>query len=340
MNEIIIGTLGGTIAMVEEQKGVGALPRLDAAALLRSVPSFSHEAGVRAESLLQLPSASLSLKDVLSVLDWCRRAAGESPAGIVLTQGTDTLEEVAYLLDLFWDSDVPLVVTGAMRTPMTPGADGPSNLLRALETARDPASRGRGVLVVMNDTIHSPRWVTKADALAADAFRSPDGGILGRVVEGWPCYFAAPATRETLPMPARRDHEVALVTSVLGQSPDLLRHALSSGHYAGVVVAAFGAGHVAAADAELVGEWTGRLPVVIASRTGGGSTASATYGFVGSEVDLAARGALLAGWLSPFKARILLWAIIASQQEDDAVRALFMSRTGPQVSFPSPRRQL
>ncbi len=328
MAQIIIGTLGGTIAMVEQEAGVGALPKLDAAALLRSIPSFHHEDGVRAETLLQLPSASLSLKDALRVLDWCRAAASENPAGIVLTQGTDTLEEIAYLLDLFWDSDVPLVVTGAMRTPMTAGADGPSNLLRALETARHEASRGRGVLVVMNDTIHAARRVAKADALAVDAFRSPDGGVLGRMVEGRPCYFSAPEARGALPLPVRRDHDVALVTCALGLSNDLLRHALSSDNYAGVIVAAFGAGHVAAADAELIGEWTSRLPIIIASRTGGGSTATATYGFVGSEVDLAARGALLAGWLSPFKARILLWALLASQTEDEKLRSLFQERTG------------
>lgn len=328
MGQIIIGTLGGTIAMVEQEAGAGALPKLDAAALLRSIPAFHHEDGVRAETLLQLPSASLGLKDVLEVLDWCRRAASENPDGIVLTQGTDTLEEVAYLLDLYWDSDVPLVVTGAMRTPMSAGADGPSNLLRALETARHETSRGRGVLVVMNDTIHAARRVAKTDALSVEAFRSADGGALGRIVEGRPCYFSAPQARAVLPPPLRRDHDVALVTCALGQSNELLRHALSSGHYAGVVVAAFGAGHVAAADAELIGEWTKKLPVIIASRTGGGSTATATYGFVGSEVDLAARDALLAGWLSPYKARILLWALLATQMEDDQLRSFFQARTG------------
>src|SRR5690606_6148573 len=112
MGEILVGSLGGTIAMVEESEGGGALPRLGAEALLRSIPAFRHDDGVRAESLLQLPSASLGLRDVLFVLDWCRAAAKEKPDGIVLTQGTDTLEEVAFLLDLFWDSDMPLVVTG------------------------------------------------------------------------------------------------------------------------------------------------------------------------------------------------------------------------------------
>lgn len=326
MGEIVIGSLGGTIAMVEEREGGGVLPRLNAEALLRSIPTFRHPDGVRAESLLQLPSASLGLKDVLSVLDWCRAAAQEKPDGIVLTQGTDTLEEVAFLLDLFWDSDVPLAVTGAMRTPTAAGADGPANLLCALQTVRDPASRARGVVVVMNDTIHAPRWVTKSDALAVDAFRSPDRGILGRMVEGRPCYFAPPVSRKNLPMPKRRDHEVALVTSTLGADPHLLRHVLSCGRYAGVVIAAFGAGHVAAVDAEIIGEWPGRLPIAIASRTGQGSTAATTYGFVGSEIDLAARGAMLAGWLSPLKARILLWALIASGADDDAVRALFRSR--------------
>jgi len=150
------------------------------------------DAGCRdlAESLLQLPSASLSFDHLLECLRWAEAKVDAGAVGVVLTQGTDTLEETAFFLDLYWDRPQPLILTGAMRTPAAVSADGPGNLLAAVQTAIAPGSRGRGVLVVMNDTIHAARWVSKADALSLHAFVSPDGGAAGRLVEGRPGVFS------------------------------------------------------------------------------------------------------------------------------------------------------
>ena len=328
MVNLVIVSLGGTIAMVEGKQGEGVTPSLSAKALLASIPGFRHEGSIEAETVLQLPSASLTLADVVKVLEWCRAKVEAGAGGIVLTQGTDTLEEVSFLLDLFWTSDAPLVMTGAMRHPASAGADGPANLQAALQVASAPESRGRGVLVVMNDVIHAARWVSKADALSVQAFVSVDGGIQGRIIENKPAYFHPPQARSPLPGPVGSDHKVGLMVCSLGSETDLIEHAATAGNYTGLVLAGFGAGHVSAKDADVIGRHTSRLPIIVASRTGGGRTAAATYGFPGSEMDLAKRGAWLAGWLSPVKARILLWAISASGLDSKDWRSQFEMRTG------------
>ncbi len=238
---------------------------------------------------------------------------------MVLVQGTDTLEETAYLLDLFWDKPQPLVVTGAMRSPQRAGSDGPANLMAAVTTAAAPASRGLGVLVVMNDEIHAAARVAKTDSMAVEAFRSPVFGPLGRLVEGTPVYGNRPGRHPALEGPVgTASTRVALLITHLGDDGELLRLVTSAG-YDGVVLASLGVGHVPTEVAEAVSVAAARMPVVFASRTGGGTTARETYGFVGSERDLLGRGAIGAGWLTPVKARLLLWTLLAQGRERDEI---------------------
>lgn len=157
MSLISIGTLGGTIAMVEGGSGGGVVPTLTADALIAAVPQIRNYAQIKAQSLFQLPSPSLKFRHGLEVIGWAENEVKSGADGIVLTQGTDTLEEMAFLLDLLWEHPQPLVLTGAMRSPRAPGADGPANLVAAVLTAASRLSRERGVLVAMNDTIHAAR---------------------------------------------------------------------------------------------------------------------------------------------------------------------------------------
>ena len=307
---VAVGSLGGTIAMTSET-GSGVTPTLRADDLLAAVPGLADVADLEAVTLAMLPSASLGHDDCESALVWARRAVDGGAAGVVLVQGTDTLEETAYLVDLFWDRPEPLVVTGAMRSPQRAGTDGPANLVAAVTTAAAPASRDLGVLVVMNDEIHAAARVAKTDSMDVAAFRSPVFGPLGRLVEGRPAYGNRPARHHALAAAAGpgASPRVALLATHLGDDGALVRLAVEAG-YDGVVVAALGVGHVSTAVAEAVGAASERLPVVFASRTGGGPTARETYGFAGSERDLVSRGALPAGWLTPVKARLLLWALL------------------------------
>jgi len=313
---IAIASLGGTISMTPDAASGGVVPRLDAAQLVASVSGLGDVAHITATSLFQLPSAAIAPAHVSAALHWAEQQIDETGAqGVVLTQGTDTIEETAFLLDLYWRREEPLVVVGAMRAPQSAGADGPANLLAGVRVAAAPPSRGRGVLVVLNDTVHAARWVRKRHSMLVQAFASPETGPLGMVVEGQARYFQ-PAHRWTPPLPPimHAQRRVALLQTWLGDDGELTELARQAG-YDGLVIAGAGAGHVPFAYAERFDALCAALPVVVAGRTGAGPTAHATYGYVGSEIDLARRGALVAGWLSPIKARILLWALLASGVE-------------------------
>lgn len=307
---VAIGALGGTIASTSDD-GTEVVPTLSAAALAAAVPGLEETATVRAETLASLPSPSLDEPTVLRTLAWAQAAVDAGAQGVVITQGTDTLEESAYLLDLFWDRPEPLVVTGAMRSPQAAGADGPANMLSAVRGALAPGSRERGVLVAFDDELHQARWVAKTDSMSTSAFRSTGFGPIGRCVEGEVVYGVPPGRVPALrlsPGQEAGDPRVPLVATYLGDDGYVL-DAIRADDVDGVVVAGFGAGHVSARTAEAVGRLARQVPVVFASRTGSGPTGRAMYGYPGSEIDLLARGAVGAGWLSPVKARLLLWAL-------------------------------
>lgn len=315
--KLSIGALGGTVSMQVKHEGKGVTPALTAEAMLASLPELSKLAHIHVETLCLLPSASLDFEQLLTALRWAKAQVEQGATGVVLTQGTDTLEESAYFLDLLWDLDAPLVMTGAMRSASHIGADGPANVMAAIQIALDEGSCRRGVQVVMNDQIHAAAWVRKSDALALDAFTSPLFGPVGVMVEGQVRYLRGVHERVTLPQPSKTDHRVALLEAVLGGDVQLLEHVVELG-YEGLVIAGFGAGHVAAQWAESIGRIAEELPVEIASRTGSGTTAQCSYGFVGGEMDLQGRGAVMAGFLCPRKSRILLWLLIGCGMQHKA----------------------
>src|SRR4051812_20071278 len=148
------------------------------------------DVGVDVRDVRAVPSAHLSFADVLDVVDAACEAVDAGARGVVLTQGSDTLEETAFLVDSVWTHGAPFVVTGAMRNPTLPGADGPANLLAAIQVAAADAARGRGALVVFNDEIHAARHVRKSHSTSPATFVSPDAGPVGHVVEGVPRFLA------------------------------------------------------------------------------------------------------------------------------------------------------
>ncbi len=318
---IAIGALGGTVSMQVNAPGEGVTPSLSSEALLASLPQLEDLAGITAQTLHLLPSASLTFIQLIDVLQWAKAQVEQGVQGIVLTQGTDTLEEVAYFLDLLWPYQTPLILTGAMRSPNQAGADGPANLLAAVQVALADESQGRGALVVINDQIHAAEHVRKADSLAMAAFSSTHFGPEGLLVEGRVRYLKAPKPRCSLPVPERLDHRVALLEASLAADTLLLEEVAGLG-YEGLVIAGFGAGHVSQQWARCVGQISHWMPVIMASRTGAGATALRSYGFIGGEMDLQRKGALMAGFLCPRKCRVLLWVLIGCGMEGELGRWL------------------
>lgn len=311
MPRVEVLALGGTISMTEQPAG-GVAPAVSAEELLASVPGLDR-AGVelRMRQLRQLPGAALSLDDVLAVAVEARAALAGGAAGVVVVQGTDTIEESAFLLDLLHDADGPVVVTGAMRNPTQAGADGPANLAAAVRVAASPAARGLGCLVVLADEIHAARWVRKTHTSSVAAFASPFTGPIGGVAEDRVTIATRPVRLPALPLPGGgATPRVGLHTVTLGDDGRGL--AGFAGRYDGLVVAGFGVGHVPAELVPVLAELAGRMPVVLASRTGAGTVHTGTYGFPGSERDLVGRGLIPAGHLDPYKARLLLFLLLGT----------------------------
>lgn len=311
--KVAVGSLGGTISMTPAASSDGIVPTLTAADLIRAIPGVAELAEVHAEALKQVASIHLGIQDLLAALVWAERQVAEGAVGVILTQGTDTLEESAFLLDLLWSHSEPLILMGAMRGAAAVSADGPANLLSSIQVAVSANSRDRGVLVVMNEQIHYARWVQKQHSLSTAAFIS-EVAQAGTIVEGKALYFAAPPKRMLFDKPSCFSKRVLLWTNHLAEESDFLTQQDSfdplGERFDGIVFAGVGAGHVSPVIARWIGKWANLKAILVCRGTGAGSTAFSTYGYPGGEVELQQHGAIMAGFLSPKKARLLLWLIL------------------------------
>lgn len=324
---VAVFALGGTIAMGPRVSG-GVVPTLTAADLIATIPGLPESGtDLKVKDFRRVPGASLTIADVLSLAAAIEEAITHGSAGIVVVQGTDTIEETSYLLDLIYSGDEPVVVTGAMRNPTLAGADGPANLLTAIQTAASPQARGLGCVVVFCDEIHAARHVRKTHSTSVTAFASPGAGPVGFVVEGQPRIAFQLQRNRAIARPEVDQHvRVALVHVTLGDDGELFRGL--DQRFTGLVVAAFGAGHVPEAAVPILAELAEHIPVILTSRTGAGSVLSHTYGFPGSESDLLARGLISAGSLDPLKARILLHLLLASGAKRGDIADAFAAAGG------------
>jgi L-asparaginase len=312
-------SLGGTIAMQASGTG-GVEPAITGDELLRHVPEIADLADIVACQVRQVPSAHLTCTDIVELAELIHRAAS-SCDGVVVTVGTDALAEIAFGLDLLIGSSLPVIVTGSMRHPSQPGADGPANLLAAIQTC--VSIGGRGVHVVMNDEIHAPVFVRKMHTSATNAFASPSLGPIGRVTEGRAEILVSNVLRPPrLRMPDRFiDVPVAFWNAMVGDD-GLMLNALLEDRPAGLIVEALGGGHVTPAAAEKLEQLANRLPVLLTSRAGSGRVLQTTYGYLGSEIDLLARGIQSAGWLDGPKAYVFLKLVLGSGGSVETVRRL------------------
>lgn len=306
---VTVLALGGTIAMTQSDEG-GVVPTLSGEMLVAAVPSLRGICEVEARSFRQLPGAHLQFEDLEALADTIRAIDIRGHRGVVVTQGTDTIEESAFALDLLLKVDMPVVVTGAMRNPTVPGADGPANLLAAVQVAISEPARGTGVLVVMNDEVHAGRFVRKTHTTLPNAFSSPLAGPVGWIAEGRVHFNCTVRRMPTVSAGAAPTNcRVALVTAGVGDNGDQV-DAIRAAGFEGIVVEATGGGHVSPGMAAALEAAAKHMPVVLASRTGSGQTLARTYAFPGGEIDLQRRGVIRAGWLDGIKARVLLTLLL------------------------------
>jgi L-asparaginase len=322
---LVIG-LGGTIAMTRGA-GAGVTPRLTAQDLVEATPGLSDAgADLQVVTFRNRPGASLTVEDLLELSQILSNGFAAGAVGAVITQGTDSIEECAYVLSLLHSGDQPVVVTGAMRNPTLAGADGPANLLAAVTVAASPQASGLGCLVVLADEVHAADRVCKTHTTSVTAFASPYGGPLGHLAEGRLHLVNRPARTLSVPMPpiGAALPRVALCTATLGDDGSSIPALAAESD--GLVVAGFGVGHVPESWVPHLAAVAERIPVVLASRVGAGRIATGTYGYPGSERDLLGRGLIPAGGLDPYKSRLLLQLILASAANRAEAEAAFTRR--------------
>lgn len=291
-----------------KNEGSGVRPAFTAHDLLAAAPELADVADIQAHNVSLKASANLFFAEIAAL---CARATTIGGDGIMVTQGTDSLEETAFLASLMHKGPQRMVFTGAMRSPTQPGADGRANLMAAALTAMK--KDGPTVSVVMNDEIHHPFYVTKSHTSNVAAFQSPVRGPVGQIAEG--TVFLHPV--RPLPLFDIPDEfaPVALLSSVLDDDGALFDAVLSAG-YAGLVVEGFGAGHVSENIAEKLAVIAQEIPVILASRVRAGSVFERTYGYRGAEIDLLSKGLVPSARLSGRKARILLSLLLGLKVPD------------------------
>jgi L-asparaginase len=298
--------------------------RLSAEELVSTLPGIERYVRPEFEQFSNVASGALTLRQWIDLANRINVLLTEDAdlAGIVVTSGTDTLEEIAYFLDLAVHSDKPVVVVGSMRNPSTLGYEGAANLLDAYRVAGDAASGGKGVLVVLNDEINAARDVTKTDAHRLDTFQSRGYGPLGIVDADRIVYYREALKRHTSHSEFDVSHleslpRVDVILTYQGASGDLIKAAVDQGAK-GVVIAAAGAGATSGTQEEGIRYATDKgVLVVITTRTGGGRIAFRGRGSSGPRLQIQGED------LAPVKARILLMLALTKTQDGSEIQRMF-----------------
>ena len=321
---VTIIVLGGTITMVPDASG-GITPSISGDDLVAQVPPLVTIADLTVVTPFLVPGASLSFAQIAAVAGMINDAANAGADGVVVVQGTDTIDETSFLLDLALnrsDERPAVVVTGAMRGATAPSADGSANLLAAVTVAASRKARGVGTLVVLNDEVHAACFVQKVDTGLLSAFASPGMGPIGTVTEGQFRRRMVPALASIQTFAITDARPVCVVQTGLGDDGGLLDRVAAAGFH-GAVISATGAGHVPMQIVPKLENLAKQMPVILATRVLCGSVFTNSYGFVGSEIDLIKRGLIPSGILPPHKARLLLACLLGAGASRQGISAQF-----------------
>jgi L-asparaginase len=296
---------GGTISMHRDSAAGGNVPAHGGEALVGFAPDLARVGPYRIEDWARLPACHLDQDRLWALRERVRSVAESGEVrGIVVTHGTDILEETAYLLGRTLDHAVPVAITGAMRTSSDAGWDGPRNLVDAATVAAAPESRGAGAMVVFHGRIFAGVTAAKTHTTDPDAFSAPHAGPIGGVEAGRVRYDRRPASGARRLSPDRLGARIALVPMVVGDDGSMLD--LARARHDGVVIETFGSGNVPPGAVPAIGRWLDEgKPVVLASRCLYGAVVP-TYAFEGGGAQTTAMGAIPAGPRTPSQARMVL----------------------------------
>jgi L-asparaginase len=307
---VVLIATGGTIAMKIDPVKKAPVPAISGEDLLATVPDVAKFARMEVNNISNVPSAYMDpARWTALTREVNRTLARPEVAGVIISHGTDTLEETAWWLDLTTNSDKPVVLIGAQRNASESDFDGPRNLLNAVRICIDPQSKGKGAMLVMNNQINAARDVTKTNTSSVETFKSGEWGLLGVVDFDRIIYSRSPLRRQHVDIAGEPMPYVEIVSTYGGTDGYLMKAAVAHGAK-GVVVQALGWGNVNPATSAAIKEIMGQgIPVVITSRVPSGRVLP-NYGYEGGGKVLADAGAVMADDLSPQKARILLMLLL------------------------------
>lgn len=316
---------GGTIASVRARDSGAVAVGLTVSQLLASVGGAAEVDVGPVEDLAQVNGWNVDPSLMWRLAAVVRRLVARSDVdGVVVTHGTDTIEETAFVVDVLTTSDKPVVFAAAMRSADATSPDGPHNLVGALRAAGSPALRGMGAVLCMNDEIHAARWARKTHSSRVDAFTSAPGPVATVDPDGEVRHLRGSLERWTIPGSSQVDDVTSEAVPVLhaytGMSASALEAAVDTASARGLVVEGFGIGNLPGALVEPIRKLIARgLVVVVSTRVPQGGTWP-VYGGPGSGTELASSGVLGAGTLTTGKARLLLLACLAGQESGSAAK--------------------
>lgn len=300
----------------------GAVPALSAQELVAMAPDLASIAQVSVHEFGRLPGPHMTPALMLQLRDKIHSVIrDEAPDGVVVTHGTDTLEETAYFLDLTVNTPLPVVVTGAMKNSSQQGWDGPQNLCDAARVAVDPAFRDMGVLVCLAGEINAASEVSKTHTDEIGTFHSLDFGPLGMFVNGLPKVLRTPHHHETIPA-ATIGANVALIKCYAGMSSRMFDHIVED-KIDGLVVEGMGVGNVPPPAYDGIARIIERgIPVVLVSRCPVGRPHD-DYAYYGAGKNLKNLGVIFGDYLNGQKARMKLICALGVSRDHETLRALF-----------------
>ncbi|WP_311431935.1 asparaginase [Facklamia hominis] len=321
MKKILLINTGGTIAMSQDQTTGKVSPTSDNP-IHQQGHLLQNFADIDVLDFLNIPSPHMDLEKMLELSQLIQEKA-KSYDGIVITHGTDTLEETAYFLELTLDLPIPIVVTGAMRSSNEIGSDGLANLRSAIFTAREGHSAQKGVLVVMNEEIHTATYVTKTHTTNLATFQTPTFGPIGILYKNQVTYFQELIRHEHYHLTAI-SQDVALLKVYAGMKADLFEAVLDHG-YQGLVIEALGAGNLPPQIVPILEQFMeAQIPVVLVSRAFNGVTED-IYDYPGGGKRLSQMGVIFTQGLSGIKARIKL-AVLLNAEEKVSIKQAFQGK--------------
>ena len=321
MKKIAIIFNGGTISMKIDEKIKAAVPSLSADEIMSMIPGVEDYAEIEAYTFSSMPSPHMTLETMLKLSEFTTELVERDDIdGVVITHGTDTLEETAYLLDLTVKTKKPVVVTGAMRSGSELGYDGPFNLATSICTAISDEAVGRGVLVCFNGELNSASEVTKANSMALNAFRTPNFGPIG-IVDNDNVIFYRDANHLEKYDVSKIEKQVALIKCVVDMDSSYIDYLIEKG-YGGIVIEALGRGNVPPKMVEGIKKAIElEIPVVVVSRCFEGRVFE-SYVYEGGGKQLKNLGVIFGDTLPGQKARIkLILAINSGMNIHEIARA-------------------